>query len=142
MRHIDIKQGELENLILNAVWKLELDGQSRVYVSGVLEHIQNANRNWAYTTVKTVMDRLVAKELLNRTREGKRFYYGSAQSREVAGKEALQKLMRQYFLNDIDELQGCIAQLRQEGVGIQPASPMSREHLERSFNTPAITATL
>ncbi len=142
MRHIDMKQGELENLILNALWKLEGEGVEHVYVARVLEIIRSDERDWAYTTVKTVMDRLVEKDILKRSKLGKRFYYGSVMSREAAGRDALQKIMRQYFLSDLDELQACVSQLREEGIGIQPATVTSRQHLERAFNTPSITATL
>jgi predicted transcriptional regulator len=142
MRYTDLKQGDLENLILNALWKLEADGIEHVFVSDVLDAIRSPEREWAYTTVKTVMDRLVEKQLASRNKLGKRFFYASVLNRELAGREAVKKITRQYFLNDIDELQACISALRNEGFAIQAASDVSREKLERAFNTPAISATL
>lgn len=142
MRYTDLKQGDLENLILNALWKLEAQGAEHVYVSDVLDAIRTPEREWAYTTVKTVMDRLVEKGLASRDKLGKRFFYASVLNRESAGRDALMKITRQYFLNDLDELQACISSLRHEGFGIQTASADSRQKLERAFNTPAISATL
>jgi predicted transcriptional regulator len=142
MRYTDLKQGDLENLILNALWKLEASGVEHVFVADVLDAIRSPEREWAYTTVKTVMDRLVEKKLASRSKEGKRFFYASMLNREIAGRDAVKKITRQFFLNDLDELQACISSLRNEGFGIEAASDVSRQKLERAFNTPAISATL
>jgi predicted transcriptional regulator len=112
---MELKQGDLENLIINALWDLEGDDPStahRVYVSDVQEHIRTTSRKWAYTTVKTVMDRLVDKDLALRHKEGKRFYYQSLVSRSESGRQAVTKLVRQYFQGDVEGLLACVAQLR------------------------------
>lgn len=118
---MDLKQGDLENLILNALWDLEAEGTTRIFVGDVQSHIESSSRRWAYTTVKTVLDRLVDKGLSTRQKEGKKFYYCTALNRETAANEALRKVLRQYFRNDLDELQANVALLRQEGVGIRTA---------------------
>ena len=110
---MELKQGDLENLILNALWDLEAEGFSQVFVASVQERICGAERKWAYTTVKTVMDRLVEKELAARFKQGKKYYYASLASREVAAHTAVTKVVRQFFKEDWDELLACVAKLRE-----------------------------
>lgn len=144
---MDLKQGDLENLIINALWDLEGDPEAgtpsaRVYVGDVQEHIRSTTRKWAYTTVKTVLDRLVDKDHACRHKDGKRFYYQSLVSRGESGRQAVRKLVRQYFQGDVDSLLACIAQLRrEEGDGFAnptvtaPAAVPSAAQLSREFHT-------
>jgi len=112
---MNLKQGDLENIILNALWDLEQEGRSRIYVGDVQDAIRSSRPNakeWAYTTVKTVMDRLVDKEMAQREKDGKKYFYRSVLKRDEAGEVALVKLLRQYFQNDIESLESCLAQVR------------------------------
>ena len=97
------KHGTLENEIMNAVWTIETNSDSEKYISvNEVMNITNAGGNVrAYTTIKTVMDRLTEKNMLNREKFGKKFCYKSIKSREVMAKGAIEKLVRQYFNNDI-----------------------------------------
>ena len=108
---MDLKQGDLENIILNALWDLESDAQERIYVGDVQEKIKSSNKAWAYTTVKTVLDRLVDKEIALRQKEGKKYFYNSVVKRDEAGVMALKKVLRQYFKNDVNELTICLAKV-------------------------------
>lgn len=98
--------GTLENEILNAVWSMEENGVDtiNISVSEVLSEINNNGNIRAYTTVKTVMDRLVDKNLLVRQKSGKKFCYKSVESREAMAQNAINKLAGQYFNNDIRSL--------------------------------------
>lgn len=98
--------GSLENEILNAVWTMEENGKpfKNISVSEVLNEINNNGNIRAYTTVKTVMDRLVDKNLLKRQKSGKKFCYKSVESREEMARSAINKLAGQYFNNDIRSL--------------------------------------
>lgn len=97
--------GSLENHIMNVVWALEEDNQDiNICVNTVLEKMNGNGSTRAYTTVKTVMDRLVNKELLIRYKVGKKFCYKSTSSRMQMGKLAIQKLASQYFRNDLGSL--------------------------------------
>ena len=98
--------GTLENEILNVVWLLEENGMDtkNISVSEVLSEINSKGNIRAYTTVKTVMDRLVEKNLLIRKKTGKKFCYKSVQSRETMAQSAINKLAGQYFNNDIRSL--------------------------------------
>ncbi len=98
--------GTLENEILNAVWLMEENGINAkdISVSEVLSQINKNGNIRAYTTVKTVMDRLVDKHLLKRQKSGKKFCYKSVESREEMAASAIDKLAGQYFNNDIRSL--------------------------------------
>lgn len=98
--------GTLENEILNAVWTMEENGidTKDISVSEVLTEINNNGNIRAYTTVKTVMDRLVEKKLLKRQKSGKKFCYMSVESREKMAASAISKLAGQYFNNDVRSL--------------------------------------
>lgn len=109
---MDLKQGDLENIILNALWDLEGDGSEKIYVGDVQDRIRTSNKTWAYTTVKTVLDRLVDKEIAIREKDGKKYLYRSVVKRDEAGIHAIMKVMRQYFKNDVDELSACLGKLK------------------------------
>jgi len=96
----------LESEILNAVWNMEENGLNPIdiSVSEVLAEINNTGNIRAYTTVKTVMDRLVDKNLLERQKSGKKFCYKSVESREKMATTAINKLANQFFNNDIRSL--------------------------------------
>ena len=95
--------GSLENEILNAIWTMEEDtkGNNNISVSEVLDSINNNGNIRAYTTVKTVMDRLVDKNLLERYKKGKKFFYKTTSSRHEMAKSAMKRLALQYFNNDM-----------------------------------------
>ena len=101
--------GNLENEILNAIWRLE-ENQYDVNISvNEVYTILNASTNArAYTTIKTVMDRLVEKQLLERNKIGKKFCYNSTSSRKEMAQKAIKKLAKQYFHNDIRSLMNAV----------------------------------
>jgi len=110
-----LKQGDLENIILNALWDLESEEHSKIFVGDIQEKIKKGrtdSKEWAYTTVKTVLDRLVDKEIAVRERDGKKYLYRSVLKRDEAGTLALTKLIRQYFRNDMAHLENCVKQMR------------------------------
>ena len=98
--------GALENEILNAVWKTEKNDAcaKNISVSGVSAQIDTGGCKRAYTTIKTVMDRLVEKNLLVRRKCGKKFCHKSAKSKEKMAQSALNKPVVQYFDNDMYSL--------------------------------------
>jgi predicted transcriptional regulator len=108
------KQESLENTILNAVWKLEENNQEIINVSDIQNIINKNSKKWAYTTVKTVLDRLSDKKILTRYKQGKKFCYRSKISRLSAGQEAIKRLSREYYNNDIDEMVKAVKQVQSE----------------------------
>jgi predicted transcriptional regulator len=70
--------GELERAIMEVVWAAEGPVTGRAVVDELTRE-----RPVAYTTVLTVMDRLVRKDLLTRQRRGRAHTYQAAKSRAV-----------------------------------------------------------
>ncbi|WP_456697258.1 BlaI/MecI/CopY family transcriptional regulator [Aeromicrobium sp. P5_D10] len=75
--------GELERSVMNVLW----DGDAPLTVREVLERL--GDRDLAYTTVMTVLDRLGTKEMVRRERDGRAFRYAPALSRDAATSELL-----------------------------------------------------
>lgn len=100
--------GTLENEIMNTVWSLEESADDsdnlNISVSEVVNYINAYGSPKAYTTVKTVMDRLVDKDYLQREKCGKKFFYSSTSSRSERAGNAIRTLAGQYFNNDIMSL--------------------------------------
>ena len=114
--------GSLENEILKTIWMLEEIESSDVSVTEVQEIInRNSSVSRAYTTVKTVMDRLVEKNMLVRYKQGKKFFYKSVSSRDEMAQEAIKKLARQYFNNDMESLARAITSMNSLQKGCKTA---------------------
>ena len=124
---MDLKQGDLENIILNAVWDLESSGSEKIFVGDVQEKIKTPTKKWAYTTVKTVLDRLVDKELAVREKDGKKYLYRSVVKRDEAGVMAIEKVIRQYFKNDVNELIDCLLSIKSDDAASQDANVITQE---------------
>lgn len=111
-------QGTLENIILNAVWnmeELETGEENLVDVASVKDRINLENQqNWAYTTVKTVMDRLVEKSFVDRYKVGKKYYYKSTISRDFFGNEAIKKVAKQYYNGNLEDMARSVNKLLNE----------------------------
>lgn len=65
--------GPLEQKILSVVWH----SKQRATVNQVLEALKSDNTILAYTTVMTILNRLVEKNYLNREKNGRSFCYSS-----------------------------------------------------------------
>jgi len=102
--NIEYKYGDFENIILNAIWHLEEDGKDIVSVLDIQTRINDIeSKTWAYTTVKTVMDRLVQKALISRLKQSKKYFYKSSFSRLEMGEMNVRKVMKQYYNNNAQE---------------------------------------
>ncbi len=106
---MNYSHGCLENEILRTIWKLEDKSEEDVSVNDVQAHLNAASKSSrAYTTVKTVMDRLVEKNMLVRYKQGKKFFYKTVNSRSEMANKAIKKLAKQYFDNDMVSLMRAI----------------------------------
>jgi BlaI family transcriptional regulator, penicillinase repressor len=140
---MSLKQGDLENIILNALWDLEADGHTKIFVGDVQEKIKSEradSKEWAYTTVKTVLDRLVDKEIALREKDGKKYLYRSVLKRDEAGALALSKLIRQYFRNDISNLESCLSRIKHEFESKPYATPPTSGTLQPGGSPAAFVA--
>ncbi len=99
------RHGSLESAILSTLWNLEKDGIYTNTVKDVYEILsQNDSGKRAYTTIKTVMDRLFEKKLLLRFREGRKFCYRTVYSNREIVENSLNELANRYCSGNIDIL--------------------------------------
>ena len=102
---MNYSHGSLENEIMKTIWMIEEIEGIDVSVNEVQESINRLSEaKRAYTTVKTVMDRLVEKNMLVRYKQGKKFFYKTVSSRDEMAQQAIKKLASQYVNNDMNAL--------------------------------------
>lgn len=90
--------GLLEIEIMNVIWNLQqLDEDSNISVADVVDNLSKNGKDRAYTTIKTVMDRLVIKDVLVRYRNNKKFFYRSTIDKEEAAQNAIKTVSEQFF---------------------------------------------
>jgi predicted transcriptional regulator len=88
----------LELLCLSALWTLA-EGD----VKAVREMVAQT-RPLAYTTIMTVLDRLVRKGMLARRKVGRRFVYAPQSTRDAVRHAAVRELLDGYFDGSEEEL--------------------------------------
>ncbi len=90
--------GSLEIDILNSFWKLASENEDRdVSIQDVVDDMSANGIQRAYTTIKTVMDRLTVKSILVRYKSGKKFFYKAAMSKEEMALEAVKTTAENFF---------------------------------------------
>ncbi|MEZ4666480.1 MAG: BlaI/MecI/CopY family transcriptional regulator [Anaerolineae bacterium] len=104
--------GELELAIMEIVWN-----QQPISVSEVLTILNTQQRKLAYTSVMTVMSRLVEKGWLKTEKRGRAYIYRAVQSRSEAEATAVGEVVRA-LLNDFGEV--AVAQFIKELDEISP----------------------
>ena len=77
--------------LLEALWALE-----HATARQVAEHLE-ARRGWAYSTVKTLLDRMVKKELVVARQIGKVWHYSAAVERSKARRGAWARFVKIAF---------------------------------------------
>lgn len=80
---LDLILGSLEAKIMEIVWS-----ENKVSVKQAFYKLQKSG-NPAYTTVMTVMNRLVEKELLKKVKNGRHFEYSAFKTKEIFLKERI-----------------------------------------------------
>ena len=88
----------LELACLKALWSIE-EGNVRA-VQRVLE----PSRALAYTTIMTVLDRLVRKGKLTRRKVGRHFVYSPAATRDTLRRVAVRELLEGFFDGSEEQL--------------------------------------
>ncbi len=97
--------GKLEIDILNSFWHLAAQNEDRdVSIQDVVDNLSECGIERAYTTIKTVMDRLTVKAILVRYKSGKKFFYKAAMSKEEMAAEAVKTITEQFFNGNYSEL--------------------------------------
>lgn len=110
------RHGVLESAILRTLWSLEQNGIYTNSVKDVYNILsENEDNKRAYTTIKTVMDRLFEKNILLRFKQGKKFYYRTAYSNYDVVSKGLNELANRYCGGDMNK----VAQIMQEMINEQ-----------------------
>jgi predicted transcriptional regulator len=115
----------LELLCLNSLWTL---GEGTV---GDVRRIVGQTRPLAYTTIMTVLERLVRKGKIGRRKAGRAFVYAPATSRDELRRTAIRELLEGFFDGSEDALVRFLrageSAVRAAGAG---AEPMAEERID------------
>lgn len=97
--------GKLEIDILNSFWSLTADNEDAdISIQDIVDNLSKNGVERAYTTIKTVMDRLTVKSILVRYKVGKKFYYRATMTKEEMASEAIQTLSEQFFSGSYSQM--------------------------------------
>ena len=111
------RHGSLECAILGALWSLEQNGIYTNSVKDVFDILsQNDDEKRAYTTIKTVMDRLFEKRVLLRYKQGKKFFYRTVYSNNEIVIKTLQETANRYCGGDLRKLSQVLTSLIEEDM--------------------------
>ena len=88
----------LELLCLSALWSLKEGNVKDV------QRIVNETRPLAYTTIMTVLERLLRKGKLTRRKVGRAFIYSPTSERDDMRKHAIRELLDSFFDGSEEEL--------------------------------------
>lgn len=112
--------GDLESEIMEIVWQSE----GAVSVHSVTDALQK-KRKAAYTTVMTVMNRLVEKGLLSRQLKGQAYLYHSTLSKD----KFLVRISRQIIKNFVSNFgEAAVAHFAEE---VDRLTPQKRKQLQK-----------
>ncbi|MBD5402480.1 BlaI/MecI/CopY family transcriptional regulator [bacterium] len=90
--------GSLEIEILNTFWNLtEADEDVDISIQDVVDNLSQNGIERAYTTIKTVMDRLVSKSILVRYKVGKKFFYKTTMDKREMALDMLHEFTNNFF---------------------------------------------
>ena len=90
--------GKLEIDILNSIWNLTSNDESKdISIQDVVDDLSSNGIERAYTTIKTVMDRLTAKSILVRYKVGRKFFYSAATDKEELARDSIMEVAEQFF---------------------------------------------
>jgi predicted transcriptional regulator len=130
----------LELLCLNALWSLKEGNVKDV------QQVVARKRPLAYTTIMTVLDRLVRKGLLARRKVGRAFLYAPQTARDAMRRTALRELVDGFFDGSQQELMRFLGALPADnsvaaavgasaGVVLQPSAASEEEGGETQIDT-------
>lgn len=94
--------GDLERVVMDRVWETAVaggDGFAGVTVREVHEALEK-DREIAYTTVMTVLDRLAKKDLVTRERDGRAWRYLPADTREALTARTMRRTLDDMDVTD------------------------------------------
>lgn len=90
--------GSLEIEILNTFWDLTaIDEDRDISIQDIVDALSEHGIERAYTTIKTVMDRLVSKSILVRYKVGKKFFYKATMDKREMALDMLNEFTNSFF---------------------------------------------
>ncbi len=93
--------GKLEIDILNSIWRMTSEYEDRdISIQDVVDDLSENGIERAYTTIKTVMDRLTVKSILVRYKVGKKFFYKATMNKREMAMDSVKELAEQFFDSD------------------------------------------
>jgi len=110
----------LELLCLKALWSLQ-EGNVRD-----VQQVVAQSRQLAYTTIMTVLDRLVRKGKLERRKVGRAFVYKPQTSRDVMRRAAIRELVEGYFDGSEESLVAFLQGPAERAMGVAMGSEEQR----------------
>ena len=110
----------LELLCLKALWSLQ-EGNVRD-----VQQVVAQSRPLAYTTIMTVLDRLVRKGKLERRKVGRAFVYKPQTSRDVMRRAAIRELLDGYFDGSQESLIAFLRGSDERAIGAAAGSDDAR----------------
>jgi predicted transcriptional regulator len=97
--------GFLEMEILNTFWSLTSENEDRdISIQDVVDALSSNGVERAYTTIKTVMDRLVAKSILVRYKTGKKFFYNVTMDKREMALDMMKEFTDNFFDGNTAEM--------------------------------------
>jgi len=117
----------------NRLAQLELDCMKVLWTqpgSSVAEVRSALERQLAYTTVMTVLDRMTAKGVVTRRKNGRAWLYSAEFDRESARLEAVSRLLTNLFDDDRAALVEYLS--RKRAVRLPAAEPYTKPRVARS----------
>ena len=94
--------GFLEMEILNTFWKLNNKEEDKdISIQDVVDEMSSSGVERAYTTIKTVMDRLVSKSILVRYKSGKKFFYKVTMDKREMALDMMREFADNFFDGDL-----------------------------------------
>jgi BlaI family transcriptional regulator, penicillinase repressor len=110
----------LELLCLRALWTLQEGSVKEV------QRIVGETRPLAYTTIMTVLERLLRKGKLARRKVGRSFVYAPQSSRDEMRRTAIRELLDGFFDSSEDELLRFLGRLEEKAVAATASEGDSR----------------
>ncbi len=105
LRNTPMACGKLEIDILNSFWNLTDSCEDMdISIQDIVDDLSKNGIERAYTTIKTVMDRLTVKSILVRYKVGKKFFYKVTLSRSEMAAEAIKETAEQFFNGNYVEM--------------------------------------
>ena len=90
--------GSLEIEILNTFWNLTSTNEDiDISIQDVVDELSKNGTERAYTTIKTVMDRLITKSILVRYKVGKKFFYKATMDKREMALDMLNEFTNNFF---------------------------------------------